>query len=88
MTSPPLPLLPVARLPTTPAKLSMLAENLDSQFRGRRLQSLEVVFLSSKPFATSCLSALLTYTSIRLDADGTSRRLIWRLPVRLSNWEY
>jgi hypothetical protein len=88
MTFPPRPLLPIARLPTTPEKFPMLAENLDSPFRGRRLESLEVVFLSSKPFATSCLSALLTYTSIRLDANGTSRRLIWHLPVRLSNWEY
>ena len=85
MTSPPRPLLPIARLPTTPQKFPMLAE---IAVQGPQTSESRSSVLDSKPVATSLLSALSTYTSIRLDADGTSRRLIWHLPVRLSNWEY
>ena len=82
MTSPSLPLLSVARLPTTPATSHTRREVV------RRLQSPRSGVFDSKLVAISRLSGLLTYTSIRLDADGTSRRPIWHLPVHLSSWEY
>jgi hypothetical protein len=64
------------------SNVPILAEKLYEDFTVR-----EVVFLDSRLVAISLLSETLTYTSIRLDANGTSRQHIWHLPRQLSGWE-